>query len=894
MSRRWRWLQAMLASIFRRRAVDAEIRAELEEHMERRAEALVAQGVEPEAARRRAVAEFGSAPRYEEESREAYGARWLEAGWQDLRLAVRGWRKAPGLGALIVLVLALGLGAATAVFTLVDAALLASWPFPHSDQVMFLARLPPPKVNLGYSVLQWGRTDYLQFARHQHAFSEVAAFQPATYTLTGHGEPLQLDAYQVSASFFTTLGARPQLGCWFTPAEDKIGASGAVVISDQLWRQQLGANPRVVGTVLDLSGKSYTVVGVMPAGFAFPRGPVMPPVYTAPVRPEFWVPMALPQGGPIKNEPQTLAVIGRLAPGFTRARADADLAVFARRMETAYPRAKGWFSTRAVPITEQASGAVRTPLLLMLAAVGLVFLLACINIAGVLLARGLTRSQEFAVRLALGADRLRLARQLLIEVLPLALGGGALGLGLGSAGVNLVRHFGPVGLPHLTAAALDSRVVLFALTMTLLAAVLCALAPAWQAARHTAGLRAGARDLPSGGSAKARRALLTAQVAMAVMVVIGAGLLLRSLRHLLAVPTGIRPEGVLTFAITLPDTYNQPGKTEAFYRAVLGRLRAIPGVTAAGIAETLPVDGATNGTTIRMPGRTYRRRPNANYTFITPGYFAAIGATLLRGRDFTASDTARSPVVVIISEAMARMYWPARPCAGPTGRSRRPGLPDGRHRRRGGGHQACGAGGSSVPGDVRGLQPAPVALDADAAVCRAQPRKSDHHGGAGAPGDPHARPRTRHRQCGAADAVGERRFHGPALYAMGDERLRAVCTAAGGARHLRRGRAGGAAAHAGVRPAAGAGRAAPGDCVGGAGAGGAARRRRANSWPAGGVCRFAGSGQRSVRGQSRRSGDVCRGRGAAGRGDGRGLPGAGPPRGTPRPAPASARRVAGS
>lgn len=658
MSRRWRWLQAMLASIFRRRAVDAEIRAELEEHMERRAEALVAQGVEPEAARRRAVAEFGSAPRYEEESREAYGARWLEAGWQDLRLAVRGWRKAPGLGALIVLVLALGLGAATAVFTLVDAALLASWPFPHSDQVMFLARLPPPKVNLGYSVLQWGRTDYLQFARHQHAFSEVAAFQPATYTLTGHGEPLQLDAYQVSASFFTTLGARPQLGCWFTPAEDKIGASGAVVISDQLWRQQLGANPRVVGTVLDLSGKSYTVVGVMPAGFAFPRGPVMPPVYTAPVRPEFWVPMALPQGGPIKNEPQTLAVIGRLAPGFTRARADADLAVFARRMETAYPRAKGWFSTRAVPITEQASGAVRTPLLLMLAAVGLVFLLACINIAGVLLARGLTRSQEFAVRLALGADRLRLARQLLIEVLPLALGGGALGLGLGSAGVNLVRHFGPVGLPHLTAAALDSRVVLFALTMTLLAAVLCALAPAWQAARHTAGLRAGARDLPSGGSAKARRALLTAQVAMAVMVVIGAGLLLRSLRHLLAVPTGIRPEGVLTFAITLPDTYNQPGKTEAFYRAALGRLRAIPGVTAAGIAETLPVDGATNGTTIRMPGRTYRRRPNANYTFITPGYFAAIGATLLRGRDFTASDTARSPVVVIISEAMARMYWP--------------------------------------------------------------------------------------------------------------------------------------------------------------------------------------------------------------------------------------------
>ncbi|HKT68039.1 MAG TPA: ABC transporter permease, partial [Terriglobales bacterium] len=406
-------------------------------------------------------------------------------------------------------------------------------------------------------------------------------------------------------------------------------------------------------------------------GFAFPRGEEMPGGFTFASRPQLWVPLALPSGALIPGEPALLAVVARMKPGVSLAQAQTDMALFATRAESQWPKATGWFNSRLTPLPRQVAGDTQRPLLLLLSAVGMVLLIACANVAGLLLARSLGRRREFTLRAALGAQPGRLLRQLLTESLVLAIAGGVLGLLLGEAGVLVVRAFSPANIPRIGEITLDLRVFAVTVGVMLVSGILFGLAPAWFA-RHS-GLveslkQGGQRASGSRGGSQLRQALVVGELALALMLVVAAGLLTRTFGRLLSVDPGFNAEHVLTFELSLPGSkYSDRGRIIGLYRQALSKLRALPGVQAAGIVETVPLDGSTEATAIRIPGRartSEKDQPMANYTIASPGYFAAAGTPLLRGRTFQDSDTDDAPAVTVINRAMANKYWPGENALG--------------------------------------------------------------------------------------------------------------------------------------------------------------------------------------------------------------------------------------
>ena len=650
---------------------EAKVDAELRFHLEQQIADSVAAGVDRDEARRRALAQFGGVERAMQACREVHGMPFLETLGQDVRYAVRQLRKSPGFATVAILTLALGIGASTAVFSLVDAVLLKPLPFPHAEQIVFPWRLPKQRVNLGFDTNPWGRVDFLYFQRHAQAFSAMGAFLSGSFNLTGSGNPVRLDGLRASAGFFPSLGVTPALGRTFTDAEDRPGAAHEVILADSLWRAQFGADPGVLGRSIQLNGEAYTVIGVMPRGFAFPQASEMPPVFTFAPRVQLWVPLALNRGSIIPNESDELAIIGRMKPGVTLAQAQADMDLMGKRLESGRPNGAGGFRSRVTPLTRQAAGDTREPLLLLLAAVGLVLLIAASNVAGLLLTRSLARTRELTVRAALGAAGARLMRQVLTESLVLAAAGGALGVGLAEGAIRAVQALAPAGIPRLGEAGLDFRVLAFALAVMVVTGLLFGLAPALSARRdNLAGaLRDGGRRSGVAPSAqRTRNALLVAQIALALVVVISTGLLARTLNRLLRVDPGFQAAHVLTFQLTLPgEQYPDQAHIVRVYQNVLERLRALPGVQAAGVTETVPMDGATESTTIRLsdhPTSSSMDIPMANYTMVSPGYFAAVGTPMVRGRGFLNSDSASSRPVAVVSAALARKYWPVQDAIG--------------------------------------------------------------------------------------------------------------------------------------------------------------------------------------------------------------------------------------
>jgi putative ABC transport system permease protein len=432
----WNRTRSWLRGMVHRSRLESEMEGELRFHIEAYADDLERSGVSQQEAMRRARMEFGAIERAKEECREERGVRVIETLLQDLRYAARTLRKSPGFAAVAVLTLALGIGASTAVFSLVSAILLKPLPYPDPDRIVLPELVSPPGVNLGSEYFPWGDKQFHMVTRDAHPFQAFGAFQSDSFNLTGSGDPTFLDGFRASAEFFPALGVSPALGRTFTAEEDQPGHEYEVVLGNRLWREGFGADPGILGRAVQLNGYAYTVVGVMPAGFVFPRAEEMPRSFNFPREAQLWVPLAVaaePKGGPSE-----LAVIARLKPGVSIEQAQAAMDLVTRHAEEKDPQWKGWFNTRIVPLTRQIVGDTRRPLQLMLGAVGIVLLIACSNVANLLLTRSLGRQKEFTLRAALGAGRSRLIRQLLTESLLIAAVAGAAGILIANAGIYFV------------------------------------------------------------------------------------------------------------------------------------------------------------------------------------------------------------------------------------------------------------------------------------------------------------------------------------------------------------------------------------------------------------------------------------------------------------------------
>ncbi|MFN7944435.1 MAG: ABC transporter permease [Blastocatellia bacterium] len=587
---------------------------------------------------------------------------------QDVRY---GWRllvKSPGFTIVAVFTLALGIGANTAIFSVVNSVLFRSLPYPHAERLMTIwenhqARGGPENEFTS-------PTGFEDWRDQAASFDQVAAYAGWQPTLTGQNEPEQLNGAVVSHNVFTLLGVGPQLGRAFSPEEDKAGAERVVIIGYGLWQRRFGGDPSLIGRTISLMGEIYTVIGVMPAGFRFPV------ISNA----EIWRTIRPTINDGCQRGCLTIRVLARLKPGVTQPQAAAELDAIARRVAAQYPDTNQGIGATVLPLRELVTGNIRMPLLVMLGAVGLVLLIACANVANLLLARAATREREMAVRAALGAGRWRIIRQLLSESLLLALAGGLFGLLLGYWMVDLLITFSPPGTPRVDEITLDRTATGFTLAVTLLTGVLFGLAPAWQMAR--ADLNQSLRDSRGEtASVKGRRVLnglVIAETALALMLLVGAGLLMKSFIRLQHVDPGFRPQGVLTAVVALPrSSYPDPPQIRAFYRQLLERLGAVPGVENVGAVSSLPLGNFNTDAGFLIEGRpkpAVGQGPTAWYSAASRDYFQAIGIRLRRGRMFTERDHDTAPKTVIISESFARRYFTGED---PLGKRIGNGRPDG-------------------------------------------------------------------------------------------------------------------------------------------------------------------------------------------------------------------------
>jgi predicted permease len=670
-----------------RKRIRADFEEELALHLDLRAEELVAAGHPPADARAIARGELGNvedARRYIEAldaAGEAAGRRRelvADLG-RDVVQALRRLRRAPLFALTASLTLALGIGACTLMFSVVAGVLLTPPPVHDPDRV-YLVWGYYPQADLGFAEQPLHGRHFATMREETRAFSAVAAFRSRAYNLGEGAVPERLDGAQVSAEFFRAIGVDPRLGRFFVRPDEVPGADHVVVLGDRLWRRRFASDPGVVGRTIRLNGDPYVVIGVAPAGFGFPRGAELPGGFQFPDETELWVPVEPPQRGP-----SDLAAVARLKPGVSLAAATEDMTRITGIVETLIPGGKGWFASRMVPLRQQLTGGIAPLLVMLLAAVGLVLGVACVNTAQLFLARLQSRRRELAVRAALGASGRRLATELVVEAVVLAGAAGAAGTALGAAGVVLLRTYGWSRVPRLAELAFDVRSAAAAAAATLLAALLASLLPALAGRRVEVAevLRQGGRGSTGRGlSSRARHALVVAELALSVVLVAGAGLLIRSLAHQLGSATGFSAPNGITFELTLPPvqyperqftTYMEHPKAVPFYAEALRRIRAIPGVQAAAIGKPLPLSGAQESSAFTaegVPTETAGAGGDGtspvmvDYTIASEQMFQALGTPLREGRDFSPDDREESQPVVMVNQAMARRLWPGRSAVG--------------------------------------------------------------------------------------------------------------------------------------------------------------------------------------------------------------------------------------
>ncbi|MCM3871000.1 MAG: ABC transporter permease [Pyrinomonadaceae bacterium] len=579
---------------------------------------------------------------------------------KDLRYGLRSLLKNKAFTCIAVLTLALGIGANTAIFSLVNAVLLRELPFREPDRLVMVWE---EASFAGFPRNTPAPANYADWKAQNQVFEDMATFDQRSFNLTGDGEPQKVQAYGVTANFFELLGIKPVLGRTILPEEDRPEANKVVMLSYRLWQGRYGGEQSVIGRELLLSGEKYTVVGVMPAGFQFMESYI-----------GLWVPIAFTSETWAQRGSHYLTVLARMKPGVTLAHANADIQTIQQRIAHDYPDQAGRLGALVIPLRDQLAGDVRRPLLVLLVAVGFVLLIACANIANLLLSRAASRSREMAVRAALGASRVRIVRQLLVESLLLATAGAVSGLLLASWSFAFLQRLIPDGLVLSTQLSLDLRVLGFTLLLTLLTAMFFGLVPAFQAAKIDINLalkQGGGRTALNAGGNRLRSVMVVTEVALALVLLVGAGLLIQTFLKLRDQYSGLQPENVLTMRTVLPRSkYAEQPQRAAFYRQVLERIKYIPGVVSAGYSTSIPLEwkGGTNG--FFPEGRTVERALadglsyDANHRQISANYLQTMGIPLLRGRPFSESDDERAMPVAVVNETMARQYWPGEDAIG--------------------------------------------------------------------------------------------------------------------------------------------------------------------------------------------------------------------------------------
>jgi putative ABC transport system permease protein len=573
---------------------------------------------------------------------------------QDVKYGARVLLKSPGFALVAVLTLALGIGANTAIFSVVSAVMLRPLAYPEAERLVKVWEDESAAGLAGQSTVAPG--NYADWKSQNQSFVGMSASEFRAYNLTGDGEPERVIANGVEANYFSLIGVRPAAGRDFLKEEDAPGGPKSVVLSHALWQSRYGGDPSVLNRGIQLNGESYTVVGVMPAGFDFGGA-------------KLWVPLALPAEQLTDRSGHNLEVVGRLKPNVTAEQADADLRAITARIAAAYPNDAQGLSADVVPLRDELIGDARRPLALLLGAVGLVLLIACANTAGMLLARAAARRREIAVRCALGAGRLRIVRQLLTESMLLGVAGGLLGLLLALWSFAFLRQLVPAGMRDATELHLDPSVLLFALSVSLLAGLGFGLAPALQASRTdlNEALKSSSARSGFGGQRRMRDAFVVSQVALSLVLLVGAGLLVKTLSRLRGQYDDLRPASVLTVRTQLSGgKYAEQARRTEFYERVLARVRSLPGVEAAGYATAVPLawKGGMNGLIVEGKQPNPALAWNAMHRQATPDYFRAIGMTVKEGRAFADSDNETGLPVAVINEAMARLYWPGESVVG--------------------------------------------------------------------------------------------------------------------------------------------------------------------------------------------------------------------------------------
>jgi predicted permease len=644
----WHRLSFLIRALFRREKAETDLDSELRFHLESQIENNISAGMSREVARQSALREFGGVELAKEECRDERGAQFLEHLWQDIRFGVRILRKNPGFTAVAVLTLALGIGANSAIFSIVSAVLLRPLPYPNHAQLLHVHEThfgSTASTNFTYA-------NFLDLERDAKSLENVAAYRPWTFNLTGSGDAEQVFGAEVSANFFSALGIRPYLGRAISAADDALGGENHVaVLSYALWQSHFGADPEIIGKTTEVNSQQYLIVGVTPQDFKFPDYAKM------------WCPLV--PGGKLHDNRSSrlLTVIANLGSAKSLAVARSELSSVAAQIQNENPGASPGLSLNAVSLKESVVASVRPALMTLLIAAGLLLLIACANVANLLLARGATRKKEIATRLALGAGRARLISQLLTESLMIASLGGALGCVIAWWSLRFVAALNGE-FPRFGEITLDWRVLGFTLFISSVTGVIFGIAPALASLKLDFNASLNERAPNSSGARRGEisEPLVALQFALAMLLLIGAGLLGRSFMRLVNVNPGFNSENLLTMRVFLSPVRfpeNDPKATIVLHQ-MLEQIRTIPGVRSAGMVNTLPITGgaATDFAIQGRPAPLPRNEPVANINIVDSGYFRAIGIPLIDGREFTENDTQQSARVMIINQTMAKQFWP--------------------------------------------------------------------------------------------------------------------------------------------------------------------------------------------------------------------------------------------
>jgi predicted permease len=665
-----RIIKRRVHSLLHRSKADAELQREIEIHIQQLTNEAIAAGMTEVEARAMAMREFGPIDQIKEKCRDTRRVSWIQDFVQDLRYGVRMLRQSPAFTAIAVITLALGIGANTAIFSIVDAVLLQSLPYRDPNQLVLMFDVP---LNRPDALSAISYRDFTECRSQNRVFSQMAGNAFHDLTLTRAGEPAIVNTADVTPEIFPLLNAKPLLGRALLPEDGKPGAAAVAVLSENLWRSRFGSNPGLIGQSIALDMRSFTVVGILPASFRYPEG--------APHQ-DVWISvMQDPLFGPLTSQPgvRLVGVIGRLKPGVALPKAQAEMNALGARLAKEFPAEDSGLTIRIQPYREAVVGNLKPALLILLSAVGLLLLIACANIANLLLSKATSRGREVAVRIALGASRARIVRQLLTESALLGLLGGIAGLLLAAWAVWSLQPFLPSEVVQISSVHVGGPVLVFALLLSLAAALVFGLAPAFLATPSNlqTNLKEGGERTGQRCGQHVRSFLAIAEISLAMVLLVAGGLLIRSFALVTSVNPGFDPNNVTEAEVSLPQfQYSTPRQWTAFSKELLARLHAQPGLQDYALAAPLPMDRQGQATfafsIVGNPPLPPAESTTADYATVSPGYFHVMRIVLLRGRFFSDQDSPSNPNVAIISETLARRYFPNQD---PIGRQMRFGFP---------------------------------------------------------------------------------------------------------------------------------------------------------------------------------------------------------------------------